>query len=317
MKIAASGPGIMVDFSRAIGAVVRGRFTYIPESKGRGYITGFNWGFDLRMMLRNYYLTEDIFIEWTNESLEKQGHVVFLLSGIFPSLQQADESLALEQASILICRQHVSSVISMPSNTLFGSVTIGVSQQYLHQLFGHLAHPVVASVLAAQDEFVLETGISPQIIQAASEMLGQPVPEGIESHYYRLKCEELLCHTFALLMQREAVPLSKMLLDDIKAIYAIKLRLQLPSGEAPNIAALAKEAGMSEPKMRKLFKQTFGKGVFEYYQYMRMQEAARLLKEKRLSVSEIGYQLGFTNLSHFSRVFEQHIGLKPKKYSAL
>ena len=59
-----------------------------------------------------------------------------------------------------------------------------------------------------------------------------------------------------------------------------------------------------------------GKGVFEYYQFMRMQEAARLLKEKRLTVSEVGYQLGFTNLSHFSRVFEQHTGMKPKKYSA-
>jgi AraC-like DNA-binding protein len=47
-----------------------------------------------------------------------------------------------------------------------------------------------------------------------------------------------------------------------------------------------------------------------------MQEAARLLNEKRLTVSEVGYQLGFTNLSHFSRVFEQHIGMKPKKYSA-
>jgi AraC-like DNA-binding protein len=30
---------------------------------------------------------------------------------------------------------------------------------------------------------------------------------------------------------------------------------------------------------------------------MRTQEAARLLKERRLTVSEIGYQLGFTNLS--------------------
>ncbi|WP_394350737.1 AraC family transcriptional regulator [Chitinophaga tropicalis] len=29
----------------------------------------------------------------------------------------------------------------------------------------------------------------------------------------------------------------------------------------------------------------------------------------------VGYQPGFTNLSHFSRVFEQHIGMKPKKYS--
>ena len=315
MKITATGPGIMADFTKAIGATVRGRFTHIPESKGTGYITGITWGNDLRMMIRNYYLKEDISIEWTNESMEKQEHVVFLLSGIFPSLLPPGEALLPEQASILICRQLVSSVINMPSNTVFGSVAIGVSQQYLHQLFGHLDHPVVTSVLAAEDSFVLETGISPQIINAASDMLHQPVPESLENHYYKLKCEELLCYTFALLMQREALPLSKMHLDDIKAIYAVKLRLQSSFGEVPPIAALARAASMSEPKMRKLFKQTFGKGVFEYYQAMRMQEAARLLKEKRLTVAEIGYQLGFTNLSHFARVFGQHIGLKPKKYS--
>jgi AraC-like DNA-binding protein len=104
--------------------------------------------------------------------------------------------------------------------------------------------------------------------------------------------------------------------NDLKAIYAIKLRLQLSFDEAPAIASLAREAGMSEPKLRKLFKQTFGKGVYEYYQAMRMQEAARLLNEQHLTVAEVGYRLGFTNLSHFARVFEQHFGLKPKKYSA-
>jgi AraC-like DNA-binding protein len=103
--------------------------------------------------------------------------------------------------------------------------------------------------------------------------------------------------------------------NDIKAIYTIKFRLQSHLNEPPGIAALAKDANMSEPKLRKLFKQSFGKSVFEYYQTARMQEAAKLLKEKRMTVSEVGYQLGFTNLSHFSRVFEQHMGIKPKKYS--
>jgi AraC-like DNA-binding protein len=46
-----------------------------------------------------------------------------------------------------------------------------------------------------------------------------------------------------------------------------------------------------------------------------MKEAARLLKEEKLSVSDVGYELGFTNLSHFSRVFNEHIGMKPKQYS--
>ena len=46
-----------------------------------------------------------------------------------------------------------------------------------------------------------------------------------------------------------------------------------------------------------------------------MLEAAQLLREQRFTVSEVGNQLGFTNLSHFTRLFARHVGLKPKHYS--
>jgi AraC-like DNA-binding protein len=318
MKIAVTdtGSGIMMQFAQAIGAAVRGRFIDIPESKGAGYITGFAWGNELRMMIRHYYLKEEVSLERTDDITGRPEEVVFLLRGIFPPPVQPAMQVLPEPASVFICRHAASAVLDMPANTLFNSVTIAISRPYLRQLFGEISHPVVASMLEANN-FVFETGISPEIVKTASDLLQPPVPESLVSPYYKLKGEELLCYTLALLMQREAVPLSKMLLADIKAIYAIKLRLQAQVDEAPDIASLAKEAGMSEPKMRKLFKQTFGKGVFEYYQAGRMQKAAQLLREKRLTVSEVGYQLGFTNLSHFARVFEQHIGLKPKKYSAL
>ena len=317
MKISVTdtGSGISQQFAKAIGATVQGRFIYIPDSKGGGYMTGFSWGKDLRMMIRNYHLKEEVVMERTNELAEGQEDVIFMLNGIFPSQAHTAERLLPEQANMLICRHAVSSIIAMPRNTIFGSVTIAVSKQYLHQLFGQVDHPVVASVLEARDNFVFETGISADIIKTAANFLEQPVPESLENHFYKLKCEELLCYIFVVLMQREVVPTSAMHINNIKAIYAIKAHLQSHLDEPPNIAALAKQAGMSEPKLRKLFKQTFGKGVFDYYQSARMQKAAHLLKYKRLTVSEVGYQLGFTNLSHFSRVFEQHMGAKPKKYS--
>jgi len=318
MKISVTdkGSGITKEFARAIGATVDGRFIHIPENKGAGYMTGFSWGKDLRMMIRNYYLKEEVFVERTNELAEGQDDIIFMLSGILPSALQPDQELIPEQANIMICRHAVSSVIAMPSNTLFGSVTIAVSRQYLLQLFGQVDHPVVRGVLEARDNFILESGISSSIIHTASEMLQQVVPGILESQYYKLKCEELLFHIFAILMRREGVPNGAMHVDDIKAIYAVKSRLQLLNEEPPHIAALAKDAGMSEPKLRKLFRQTFGKGVFEYYQFWRIQKAAQKLREGRLTVSEVGYQLGFTNLSHFSRVFEQLMGIKPKKYSS-
>lgn len=316
MKISVidQGSGVMFKFAEAIGAIVKGRFIYIPESKGGGYITGFNWG-NLRMMIRNYHLNEEVTIERRNELAEGQDDVVIMLSGVFTSASKNKEQLLRERANVIICKHAVSSVMDMPSNTIFESVTIAVSRHYLRSLFGEVKHPVIESILEAKDNFVFETGVSSEIIKTAGEIQNQSIPESFESHYYKLKCEEMLCYVFALLIQREPVPTSNMHIDDIKAVYNIKFLLESHLNESPNIASLAVEARMSEPKLRKLFKQTFGKGVFEYYQSLRMQEAARLLKEKRLTVSEVGYQLGFTNLSHFSRVFEQHIGMKPKKYS--
>lgn len=308
--------GVMLQFARAIGATIRGHVIHIPESRGGGYITGFSWENELRMMVRNYYLKEEVLLERTNELAEGQDDIIFFIGGIFPVAPQQKKQLVPEQASVFICKHAVSSILTMPSNTFFRSVTIAATRKYLKKCFGNIFHPAAVSILEAEENFAFETGISAEMIKTASEILHPPVPESLESHYNMLKCEELLCNIFALLIQREAMPTSGMHMDDIKAIYGIKLHLKSRLDEAPNIASLAREAGMSEPKMRKLFKQIFGMGVFEYYQSVRMKEAARLLKEKRLTVSEVGYQLGFTNLSHFSRVFEQHMGVKPKKYSA-
>ncbi|MGI4870205.1 MAG: helix-turn-helix transcriptional regulator [Janthinobacterium lividum] len=320
MKIAVTdtGSGIALQLAQALGATVRGRFIDIPASKGGGYITGFAWGNELRMMVRHYYLHEAVQVE-TTDLAERPEEVVFLLRGVFPPLAQPSLPVPVlaEPASVLICPHAASSVLDMPANTLFNSVTIAVARPYLRRLFGELDHPLVASLLATSDPFAFETGSSLEIIKTARDLLPPPVPESLASPYCKLKCDELLCHTVALLLQREAIPPGKVHLADLQAIYAIKLRLQSSLAEAPNVAALAKAAHMSEPKLRKLFRQTFGKSVFAYYQTLRMQEAARLLKEKRLTVSEVGYQVGFTNLSHFARVFAQHLGLKPKKYAAL
>ena len=83
----------------------------------------------------------------------------------------------------------------------------------------------------------------------------------------------------------------------------------------PVIAQLAKEACMSESKLKRIFRQVFGDSIFNYYQMRRIQRAAQMLKEGYGSISDVGYALGFTNLSHFTRIFERTIGMKPKAFS--
>ena len=151
----------------------------------------------------------------------------------------------------------------------------------------------------------------------AAEMQQLSLPTELESQYYKLKSEELPCHIFSMLIEREPLPASQSHVEDIRAIYAIKERLQSDLGTPPDIVQLSREAGMSNRKLHQLFNQIFSKSVFECFQWLRMQEAARLLRSRRLTVSEVGYQLGFTNLGHFTRIFEQHHGIQPKRYSLI
>ncbi len=68
MKIAVTdtGSGIARQLAQALGATVRGRFVELPASKGGGYLTGFAWGSELRMMVRHYYLHEEVRLETTD-----------------------------------------------------------------------------------------------------------------------------------------------------------------------------------------------------------------------------------------------------------
>ena len=133
--------------------------------------------------------------------------------------------------------------------------------------------------------------------------------------FYRIKAEELICRLLMELGKREEKEVCSLNIKDIQMIYRVKEHMLQQLDNSQTIENLAEFADMSPSKLKRLFKQIFGSGVFSYYQEFRIKEAARLLKEEKLSVSDVGYQLGFSNLSHFSRILKKQIGINPKKYS--
>jgi AraC-like DNA-binding protein len=133
--------------------------------------------------------------------------------------------------------------------------------------------------------------------------------------YYSIKLQELIYLLFDKLLARGSEKQNPVNKSDIDKLNAIRTAILADLGQPPKLNSLSKMAGMSETKMKQLFKQTFGDTIYNYYQNERMREAGFLLKHAGYSVSEVGYQLGFSNLSHFSRLFEKHYGITPKKYT--
>ena len=52
----------------------------------------------------------------------------------------------------------------------------------------------------------------------------------------------------------------------------------------------------------------------EMIQIVRLKRAAELLLEKKYTISEIGYMVGFSNPSYFSKCFQKQFGVRPMDY---
>jgi AraC-like DNA-binding protein len=71
---------------------------------------------------------------------------------------------------------------------------------------------------------------------------------------------------------------------------------------------------MSESQLKQSFREVFGVSIYQYFQQERLERAKQLLSENNRTVKEVGYELGFTNIGHFSRLFERIYHVKPKKF---
>lgn len=77
---------------------------------------------------------------------------------------------------------------------------------------------------------------------------------------------------------------------------------------------LAELAGMSPTAFSRFFKMRTGHSISDYIIDVRLGAATRLLVESTKSVSEICYDCGFNNVSHFNRIFRKKKNCSPREF---
>ncbi len=77
---------------------------------------------------------------------------------------------------------------------------------------------------------------------------------------------------------------------------------------------VAKKANMNKSAFCRYFQQHFRKTFTEYLNELRIGYACKLLVNNKLSVSEIGFQVGYNNISYFIRQFRKQHNVSPLEY---
>lgn len=74
---------------------------------------------------------------------------------------------------------------------------------------------------------------------------------------------------------------------------------------------------MSKYHFLRVFQAITGSTPLEYRNRIRLEHAAELLREERLSVEEVGTLTGFSSAAYFSSAFKKKFGVSPKQYRRL
>jgi len=103
-------------------------------------------------------------------------------------------------------------------------------------------------------------------------------------------------------------------LEDNNRINLIFNFVQQEFKRAIPLEEIAEKASMSIPGFCRYFKKITGKTFTQFVNEYRLVHAAKLLHEKQTSITDICYESGFSNFSHFSKLFKQFIHRTPSEY---
>lgn len=100
--------------------------------------------------------------------------------------------------------------------------------------------------------------------------------------------------------------------DEEKIRYACEI-LKGDLVNPPGLAQLARLIGSNEFALKKGFKAVFGAPVYQFLQQLRMDRAQYLLLNTDQQIGEVAIEVGYDNLSAFTRAFRQRHGMVPSE----
>ena len=87
-------------------------------------------------------------------------------------------------------------------------------------------------------------------------------------------------------------------------------------GSSFSVQEMASSCGYNQDYLYRVIKKQTGLSAIKYINLVKFERALSLIQNTELSLSEIGWNLGFENLQYFSRFFKQHGGISPSEYIA-
>ncbi|HWV70543.1 MAG TPA: AraC family transcriptional regulator [Pseudosphingobacterium sp.] len=308
-------------FSKQINVPVRDNVLEIPKTLGAGYVRKVAFGDDFRLTIHRYKFTEDFIVKRNPAAKANDLRTLFFYNNK-EDLEfkcNNEENIPFSQkndCAIHLSTNDLRTEIRFPAGSDIQYVVVGITANRLRSVLSvEKPNGTIKTIMDENASFLFFESLDAEMQLLLKNIVSVDMNNSLNNFYVQIKVQELMYLLFTKLSLRENTTFKSINSNDAERLLVIRNEILSDLSTPPLIGELATIASMSETKLKLLFKQTFGDTIYNYYQRARMEEAAFLLKQAKHSVSEVGYELGFSNLSHFSRLFEKQYGITPKKFS--
>jgi AraC-like DNA-binding protein len=307
-------------FAKKLNVRVYNNELPIPDALGQGKIRNIDLSPDFKLIIHRYKLKEEFVLKRMGA---KEHHdmisIIFNCNEVPVMLSTDENQIKFAKNTgfaIQIASTDLNSVSHFPAHADIDYTVVGIKVSKLKSLLNiKKTNCAVETILSGTPGFLFYERMCSDVEKTLKQITAAHTGNELTSFYYKIKVEELVYLVFEKLLKRETKRHSPVNATDIDKLFLVRSAMLSDLSKPPRLKHLSQISCLSETKLKDLFKQVFGDGIFHYFQKARMEEAAFLLKHGGCSVSEAGFRLGFINLSHFSRLFEKQHGIKPKKYS--
>lgn len=87
--------------------------------------------------------------------------------------------------------------------------------------------------------------------------------------------------------------------------------LEANLGEPPASLELARQLGVGETTLRRIFKNEFGRSMLQYVRDRRLEIGRQMVREGRWQIAQIAYRLGYSSPENFTHAYRARFGHPP------
>jgi AraC-like DNA-binding protein len=241
-----------------------------------------------------------------NTHAHREGHLIFHVGGMSASINVSDERWHLTEDSVVAVNPWEPHSFT-PSDCSNGGMflVLYVNAEWFA--------PNAASsyrLCFGRTCFKRTAALDQHIRRAANLICGTPSLSNLDCELRRLID---ICYDESRQQAEVSQAARATAVTDFRVRKSIKLMSESPGAEI-ELDTIARESGLSRPHFYRLFRTQTGVTPNLYLNTLMMEQALDALVATETQIADIGFDLGFSSLSGFTRFFAANVGMAPTDY---